>query len=71
MTVTSAVAGLEIELPEGTPLEAVVILKYLDEDGSNGYWTAATKDLTTVEALGMTAFADVKLKQGLISKEDD
>jgi len=63
--IVSTVAGLEIGFPEGTPLAALVVLKYLDEDGDTNYASAATDDLSTVEALGMIGFADLRLKESL------
>lgn len=47
--------GIEIpDLPAGwVPLETVVLVKGLDEDGDALWCTRFTKDLTTVEAIGV------------------
>ena len=45
-----------------TPLAALVIVKALDEDGDVAYYCKATEGLSSVEALGMAGYADVKLR---------
>jgi hypothetical protein len=35
------------------PLAAVVVIKGLDADGDIAYWSCATENLKTTEALGM------------------
>ena len=52
------VTGLQLEgLEEGIPLCALVILKYLDNDGDYAYQVKATDSLSCVEALGMAHLA--------------
>ena len=57
----ATVAGLDIDLSEGTPLSAVVILKYLDEDGDYRYQVSRTDGVSMVEALGMVGFAQISM----------
>jgi hypothetical protein len=59
----TTVAGLEIVLPEGTPLAALVVLKYLDEDGDHCYSASSTDGLSAVEALGMAVLANIRLRE--------
>lgn len=56
--------------PSITPLSAVVILKALDEDGDLAYFTLATEGLLTVEAAGMMAYADSKIRGRWIRGEE-
>lgn len=60
---TAQVAGMDIVgLPEQfTPLSALVVLKYLDENGATVYRACATSDLMSVEALGMAHYAAAML----------
>ena len=67
---TTSVVGLDIELPNGTPLAALVILKYLDEDGDVTYAVSATEGVSMVESLGMNGFADLRIREQLAWKEE-
>ena len=67
---TTSVVGLDIELPNGTPLAALVILKYLDEDGDVTYAVSATEGVSMVESLGMNGFADLRIRERLAWKEE-
>lgn len=59
------------DLPEGAqPLEAVVIVKYMDEEGVQMFHTA-TPGLNTWEAIGMTRWTQLKLEQGLLEGGED
>ena len=69
-TSTTSVVGLDIELPNGTPLAALVILKYLDEDGDVTYAVSATEGVSMVESLGMNGFADLRIREQLAWKEE-
>jgi hypothetical protein len=66
----TTVAGLEIELPEGTPLAALVVLKYLGEAGQYLYTASCTEGLSAVEALGMAALAEIRLTD-LLTEDDE
>lgn len=53
-------------LPEGwTPLEAIVAVKCLDEEGEVAIHTTATAALNSWEALGMLHDARLRLEGGL------
>lgn len=54
-----------------TPLCALVVVKALNEDGHEQYYTAATGGLKSVEALGMAEYAVLKLKVGLKRELDE
>lgn len=57
--------GEDDPITTAQPLAAVIVVKVLDEDGDLCYLTGATDGLTTVECLGMTEFAVLKLKHAL------
>jgi hypothetical protein len=60
------------ELPEGwTPLEAVVAVKCLDDEGKVQMFHTATEALNNWEALGMLRDAQLQLEEGLQQDEDD
>lgn len=63
------VAGMPltgIDVPdEEVPIAAVVVLKLLNAEGALAYRPAATEGLSTVEALGMIQYAQIKLSMGL------
>lgn len=65
------VYDLEIpDLPEGyTPLEAIVVVKCLDEKGNLDMHQDATEGLNTWEAIGMVRWCGRSLEIGL--HEDD
>ena len=67
------VCGLDIvNMPEEiSPLAALVVLKAFDEDGDVTYYARATEGVTTVEALGMVALADVRLRTALLEPDDE
>lgn len=54
VSATDLLRGIELlELPSGyTPLEAVVLIKALDEDGDVQWLTRYSKDIHMMEALG-------------------
>lgn len=56
---TAEVIGLPIiGLPEKfTPLCALVVIKFLNEDGHTEYRACATDNLMAVEAMGMAHYA--------------
>ncbi len=51
----ATVAGMELPGDNDIvqPLAAVVVIKGLDADNRIAYWSRATDDLSTTEALGM------------------
>jgi hypothetical protein len=55
----------------GTPLEAVVIVKMLNEDDAISYVTRATSSLKDVEALGMVRYAQLRLEVGMTARMDE
>ena len=58
--------ALDDVLPEGAiPLEAVVVVKYLDKKGSVDVWHTATPELNIWEAVGMVRAASLQLDRGL------
>jgi len=64
MSDEATVAGLPImNLPECTPLAALVLIKALDDEGNPTYYARGTDDLTTVEALGMAYACIERLKE--------
>jgi hypothetical protein len=67
----TTVAGLEIVLPEGTPLAALVVLKYLDSEGDYVYAVSSTQGLSAVEAMGMTDLAKMRLRDLFYEDADD
>ena len=71
-----AVLGMPLDAAEddaiwsGTPLEAVVIVKMLTENGEIAYVTSATSGLKDVEALGMVRYAQLRLEVGMTARMD-
>jgi hypothetical protein len=68
-----SVFGLDTyaELPEGwTPLEAVVVVKCLDEGGEVKMFHTATESINSWEALGMARDLELQLEDGLRGKDD-
>lgn len=53
------------------PLCAVIMVKALNEDGHVCYLSRATTGLTSVEALAMVRYTQLKLEHGLIAEFDD
>lgn len=67
------VAGLELEddLAEGdAPLEALILLKVVADDGGVDWKLMATRGLHTVEAIGAVEFAREQLKRGMFGDDD-
>ena len=69
----SEVCGLPlVDMPDDvTPLAALVVLKALDGDGEVTYLARASEGVTTVEAVGMAALADLRLRAALGSTDDE
>jgi hypothetical protein len=66
--------GLELDepLPEGwTPLEAIVIVKALDETGKMAMFNTATPALNVYEAAGMVRATQLDLERGMMEDDDD
>lgn len=66
--------GIELdgELPEGwTPLEVVVTIKCLDQDGDVAMDHFASHGVNSFEAWAMSQWTADTLRDGLRSKEDD
>lgn len=65
------VCGLELSLIEGekitTPLCALVVVKQLNEEGQVQFLARATEGITSVEALGMSRYATLRLEEALRS----
>lgn len=60
------------ELPEGwTPLEAVVAVKCLDDEGNVQMFHTATEALNNWEALGMARDIQLQLEKGLAKGDED
>lgn len=53
------------------PLGALVVVKGLDAEGNVAYWATTTDDVTSVECLGMAAFATEVLRLGVGNTDDD
>jgi hypothetical protein len=68
------VLGMELadQLPEGwVALEAVVLLKCLDEKGEPDIFMTATPKLATVDALGLATAAAFRMNAGMNGLLDD
>jgi hypothetical protein len=69
MTTPEQAFGLDLDVsPDAdiaSPMEAVVVLKYLDSDGAPLYIACATKTLMTVEAIGMLVYAQDFLRDSV------
>lgn len=67
------VLGLDVlSLPEGfTPLEAVSVIKALDEEGRVSLLMRSTEGLNSWESLGMLAAAAAVTREGLVSVFED
>lgn len=65
--------GLDVlSLPEGfTPLEAVSVIKALDEEGRVSLLMRSTEGLNSWESLGMLAAAAAVTREGLVSVFED
>jgi hypothetical protein len=68
--------GLEIgdsfTMPrEAVPVSVLVVVKALAEDGAVAYYTGASPELTTVEALGMAGYADSICRAALTGRNED
>jgi hypothetical protein len=59
------------ELNDIQPLCAVIVLKALNSDGRVCYLSRATTGLTSVEALAMVRYAQLKLEHGLLTEMED
>lgn len=70
MTVDSAF-GLPLMMSDADhedidlPIEALVVLKYLDQGGEVSYIVRATKGVSTVETLGMAHYALTALNEAV------
>lgn len=67
------VAGMQIEgeLNEGdAPLEALVCIKVVADDGGVDWKVMGTAGLHTVEALGAASFALEMMKRGALGDDD-
>lgn len=58
-------------ITELQPVNALVVVKGLDEDGDVCYATAATEGLSAIECLGMAEYAALKLRTGMASRMRD
>jgi hypothetical protein len=59
---------------EAVPVSVIVVVKALSENGDVAYYTGASPELTTVEALGMAGYADAICRAALVTRhtgEDD
>jgi hypothetical protein len=72
------ILGMELREPleEGAiPVDAVVLVKYLDRDGDIGVHLTTTESLTDFEAFGLLEIAAALQKQNIIGRweetEDD
>ena len=73
MEVKPAIFGLDaLELPEGyTPLEAVSVIKALDEEGRVSLLMRQTDGLNAWEALGMLEAGSTVTRDGLAAAFED
>jgi hypothetical protein len=64
---SSLTLEIDGQVPEGwTVLEAVVVTKCLNEEGSPQMWHTSTPGLSTWEALGMTEVIAGTLKKAMV-----
>lgn len=63
---------VEVPIPDGwTPLEEVVVVKCLDENGKVIMHHTATPDLNSFEAVGMLIWTERVLEEALVEPDDD
>lgn len=70
----ATVFGLEVlePLPEDwVPLEAIVTVKCLDDEGKTAMHHTATPKLNTWEAIGMVRWTQLILDEGLLGNGED
>lgn len=73
---TGAVLGMHLDVEDDDeinfvqPLCAVIMLKALNQDGRVCYLSRATAGLTSVEALAMVRYAELRLEHGLLAGMD-
>jgi hypothetical protein len=53
------------------PMEAVVVVKFLDSEGAPNYIACSTASLLTVEAIGMVTYALDFLRSSVQDGEED
>jgi hypothetical protein len=68
------VLGMDLAdpVPEGcVPLEAIVLVKMIDEEGKPDIFMTATPGLTTWEGLGLVTAAQFRMNAGMNGLLDD